>query len=123
MSDEYDDEVYELGSHLMKAYQRLVKVCALLPVPITLPAGPVYDSRQIIPAVNRIVTIIDDQPVPTEVRSGIWGSSLHWLSAANLYTQYIATEGDEVLAMQIKLNAATAGEILHYMEELLTDDE
>lgn len=124
MSDEFEHQVRETGNALAVTYKLLVQVCELLPVPITLPNSEVIESREIIPAVARVVEIIEDQPINEIQQAGIWGACLHWLAGANLFTQMLAMETtDHMLDLQIQINVVVAGEALVLLSQELRHQE
>ncbi|WP_411140263.1 hypothetical protein [Streptomyces sp. x-80] len=123
MSDEFEHRVRETAHHLLVTYQLIIQVCELLPVPITLPNSEVIESREIIPAVARVVEIIEDQPITEIQQAGIWGACLHWLAGANLFTQLLATPADPTLDLQIQINVVVAGEALVLISQELRHQE
>lgn len=122
MSDNHDRMIQETGEHVGRIYQLIASVCRALPLPISLPDGPVIEGSEAIPAVKRVVEIIDDQPIDDVLKAGIWGGCLHWLAAAHLFTALIDHE-DTVLKMEIEINLATAGEGLIVMGKALRELE
>lgn len=122
MSDRHDRMIQEAGDSIGRIYALIVRICAHLPVPITLPDGPVIEGSEAIPAIKRVVEIIADQPITEEIQVGIWGGCLHWLSAAHLFTALIDHE-DQTLWMEIEINLTTGGEALVTAGKLIAEQE
>ncbi|MFY3807656.1 hypothetical protein, partial [Escherichia coli] len=115
MSDEPDRQIENLDRALNSIYDLLASICSRLPIPITLPRGPVTDGNAI-PAVKRMIEIIDDQPLTHQLALGIWTGALHWLSAAHLLNA-LHIEWDHSLNLAAQLNLTTGGETLMVMSK------
>ncbi|WHX19812.1 hypothetical protein QFW82_23575 [Streptomyces malaysiensis subsp. malaysiensis] len=113
MSDDADRQIERLDRALNSIYDLLVSICARLPIPITLPQGPATDGNTI-PAVKRMIEIIDDQPLTHQLTVGIWSGALHWLSAAHLLDM-LRTEWDHSINLAVQLNLTAGGETLMVM--------
>jgi len=123
MSDASEWGMRNVAAELVDFYDLLVALVASLPIPISLPSGPAYDSKEIVPAVRRVVEIINDQPVSDEVKAGVWGVCLHWLSAAEMFTLLTARGWDEIRAQQALINLTAASVALEGLEEVLREQE
>lgn len=124
MSDERERETQELGNAILTIYTLITRVCGLLPIPISLPdfEEDHLDGAQMIEAVTRITDLVEDEPISEDLQAGIWGGCLHWLSAAHLFTRYMDT-GERIVAMEIRLNLVTGGEVLHAVAHTLIDQQ
>lgn len=122
MSDNHDRMIHEVGEHIGRIYSLIASVCRALPLPINLPNGPVIEGSEAIPAVKRVVEIIEDQPVDEIIQAGIWGGCLHWLAAAHLYSALLDHE-DQVLELEIGINLTTAGEGLVLIAKAIREQE
>lgn len=124
MSDESDREIQLLGTMILAVYALLRRVCALLPIPIQLPddGDGVLHAAEMVDAVARIVEVIADEPVDELLQAGVWGGSLHWLSAAHLFSRYLET-GESMVALEARINIMTAHDGLHVVEDLLLADD
>ncbi|MGP4085475.1 hypothetical protein [Streptomyces sp. KR55] len=124
MSDESERETQYLGNALLAVYALLHRVCLLLPIPIQLPEfeGDTLRGTEMNEAVARVVKVIEDEPVHEFIQSGIWTSSLHWLSASHLFSRYLET-GEDILSLEIRLQIAIAHDGLHAVEDLLLAED
>ncbi|MGW4850160.1 hypothetical protein ACWEPZ_02865 [Streptomyces sp. NPDC004288] len=113
MSDKHDEEVKYLGEALIRCYLVVAGVCMYLPVPISLPKGPLFDSQELIPAVARVVDLIEDQPVSTELKTGVFTGCLFWLAAAKLFARFVEQGGDPTAKAELELILIAAGEALN----------
>lgn len=124
MSDEHERETQELGNAILGIYTLITRVCGLLPIPISLPDFEEnhLDGAEMIEAVTRITDLVEDEPIGEDLQAGIWGGCLHWLSAAHLFTRYMET-GERIVAMEIRLNLVTGGDVLHTVAHMLIDQQ
>ncbi|MFE6362958.1 hypothetical protein ACFVP3_23540 [Streptomyces sp. NPDC057806] len=124
MSDESERETQLLGNMLLAVYTLLHRVCGLLPIPITLPDfdGDTLQGAEMNEAVTRVVEVIADEPVDELIQAGLWGAGLHWLSASHLLSRYMET-GEDIVALEIRINIVTAHDGLHAVEDLLLQDD
>ncbi|MHA4776057.1 hypothetical protein L1085_016295 [Streptomyces sp. MSC1_001] len=121
MSDNHDRNLKRVGESLITTYMVIVRICRALPVPISLPAGPLFDSEELIPAVSRVVSLIEDQPTDEDVKLAVFTASLYWLSAAKLYSRYIDRPEDDTAKPEIELILISAADALSKAADLLTD--
>jgi len=84
MADSQDMEMGRLASRIGEIYTALALICMSLPVEIVLPIGSV-SNIETIPAVRRVVEIVEDQPMPEEVQAELYASCIFWLAAIDLY--------------------------------------
>ncbi|WP_432169076.1 hypothetical protein [Streptomyces sp. 1222.5] len=124
MSDESERETQVLGNMILAVYHLLSRVCGLLPIPIQLPDfdGDTLHGTEMNEAVTRVVDVVADEPVDEIILAGIWGASLHWLSASHLFSLYLE-KNEEILAMEVRLNLVTAHDGLHAVEDVLLGDD
>jgi hypothetical protein len=122
MSDEFERETQNLGNAILTVYTLIIRVCGLLPIPISLPdfEGDTLHGQEMISAVTRVVTdLIEDEPIDELLQAGLWGGCLHWLSAAHLFSRYIETH-ERIVALEIEINLVTGADALTTVEEVLT---
>ncbi|MEV7422852.1 hypothetical protein [Streptomyces sp. NPDC091212] len=90
MSDNSDRMIERIGDKIGYTYAALVVVCAALPVPVALPKG-IVTSEEIIPAVRRVVEIIDEIPLPEGQQAELFTAAVLWLGAVDLYELLLHT--------------------------------
>ncbi|MGW1796894.1 hypothetical protein ACWCQN_13000 [Streptomyces sp. NPDC001984] len=124
MSDDRERKTQELGVALYGIYTLISRVCGLLPIPIKLPTfeDDVLHGQEMIKAVTRVIDLIEDEPMDELLQAGIWGGSLHWLSAAHLYSRFIET-GEHVVGLEITINLVTAGDAIIEVARVVTEDQ
>ncbi|MFF1416551.1 hypothetical protein [Streptomyces sp. NPDC058280] len=118
MSDSEDATMELLTHRLTTTYTGLVATCATLPIPITLPTGDV-SSKDLIPAVRRIVEIVEEQPVPEDQQAQLFTGAVLWLAAADLYSMLIKGEFIEARAAGALGTPMIANDALHALGEWL----
>ncbi|MFF4369644.1 hypothetical protein [Streptomyces sp. NPDC001594] len=124
MSDETDEMRAFLTEAIVTTYVALAEALTKLPVPITLPRGPVFQSKELTSAVSRVVEIIKDQPIDMEIQAHVWGASLYWNAAARLLGVWLhAEEPSKVAAVEIELVLNDAADAILHLTELLDRQE
>ncbi|MEU8760662.1 hypothetical protein [Streptomyces sp. NPDC048659] len=118
MSDEFERANLALARALIEVYETLRLICLYLPIPVRLPRVVEYDLNEIVPAVERLIEIIGDQPnMGEEDQSLIWGSAINWTAAAKLYSRYIEIRGNFVSRLELEVLIETAGRgLLDYLD-------
>lgn len=124
MSDEFERETQELGNAILAVYLLITRVCGLLPIPISLPdfEEDVLTGERMMEGVARLIDLIEDEPISEETQAGIWGSCIHWHSAAHLYQRWMEHH-EHLVATEIRLNLVTAGDVLHAVGHELIDSQ
>ncbi|HET8970472.1 MAG TPA: hypothetical protein VFN19_05375 [Candidatus Nanopelagicales bacterium] len=98
MADREDETMGALAHMISRVYTLLVDVCALLPVPIGLPADQHIPAGDAIPAVLRVAELAKDQPMGETQEAQLYTGCTHLLAAVDLYalcaTRYRETRAD-----------------------------
>ncbi|MDG9703784.1 hypothetical protein [Streptomyces sp. DH37] len=123
MSDEPERGMERLMVLIVDFYDLLAALLAKLPVPIALPEGPVYDSVEMTSAVRRVAEIIGDQPVSEDVKIGVWAASLHWLTAAEMFSLLRVGGWDGIRADQVRIILASGEAGLEGAADALLRDQ
>ncbi|MBP2583382.1 hypothetical protein J3A78_003860 [Streptomyces sp. PvR006] len=84
MSDYQDEIMGRIARDLSLTYTILVKACANLPLPITLPTGEI-SNLDAVPAVRRVSEIVEDIPMPQDAQAALFASCCFWLASMDLY--------------------------------------
>jgi hypothetical protein len=84
MSDESDQMMQHLMSHLTATYGSLGDVVHLLPVPIHIPTEGMHQVTDLIVTVERVIDLAEEEPMPEEQQAALIAAALHWLAAADL---------------------------------------
>ncbi|MFB6950194.1 hypothetical protein ACFCXP_11240 [Streptomyces niveus] len=84
MADSEDQAMERLAHHISMTYGVLATLCLSLPVAVTLPTGLV-SNLDVVPAVRRMMDIIEDQPMPEEQQATLFAACSFWLGAMDLY--------------------------------------
>ncbi|MEV0090439.1 hypothetical protein [Streptomyces sp. NPDC050738] len=98
MSDFEEQSMRKLSSHLSLTYTALVTVSKFLPIPVSLPTGPI-SNMEAIPAVRRAMALIEDQPLPEDVQAELNAAYAFWLAAMDVYALLATQEFHPARAM------------------------
>ncbi|MFJ2178909.1 hypothetical protein ACIOHE_39200 [Streptomyces sp. NPDC087851] len=120
MTDRADEMMEHAGHQIAHIYSGLASACAALPLPITLPTG-VVTSEEIIPAVRRIVEIIEEVPLPEDQQADLFAVATYWLAAVDLYGINVH-EFEESRVAGVMGILLMAGETLGQLAEWLLND-
>ncbi|MFE3123685.1 hypothetical protein HHL19_16425 [Streptomyces sp. R302] len=123
MSDQYDEDIQKVGAALIATYDILVRVCLRLPIPVTLPTGPLLDSAELIPAVARVVDLMEEMPASTDLKLSVFTASLNWLAAGKLFSRYLDHPEDTTAKPEIELILCGAAEALANAAALLHTED
>ncbi|WEH40781.1 hypothetical protein [Streptomyces sp. AM 2-1-1] len=85
MSDHEEQMTAMVAERLTSTYGALVAACALLPIPIALPTG-VVSNLEMVPALRRIETLAEEQPMPELQQSELYTAAMLWLAAADVFS-------------------------------------
>jgi len=121
MADSQDQAMGYLSSRLSEIYSALALICMSLPVEIVLPVGAV-SNVEAIPAVRRVVEIVEDQPMPEEIQAELYACCVFWLAAIDLYG--LLTEDYHEVRVQSALgNLITAEESARQVAHWIKDQQ
>jgi hypothetical protein len=82
MADWNDLTAGDLLARLLHTYQHIRTTCALLPVPIALPAVEInVDVDDLVDGVARVAEISEEIPVPEAVAASLFTTCTYWLTA------------------------------------------
>ncbi|MFE7128943.1 hypothetical protein [Streptomyces sp. NPDC057617] len=84
MSDDKDAQVQHLMGHLSAYAEKLDTALAALPIPIRLPQGRQGLIADFLPAVIRVYSIMQEQPIPDDQQADAAAALLGWITAAEL---------------------------------------
>ncbi|MFE5771429.1 hypothetical protein ACFQ7O_24050 [Streptomyces sp. NPDC056485] len=118
MSDIADEMRNQLGAHLTRAYGALVTVSLNLPVPVTLPDG-VVTNMEAVPAVRRLLEIVEDQPMPEEAQANLFAACAFWLGAEDLFRLLCTEEFNGARAHSCAANLIMTEETLEDVTNFL----
>ncbi|MFJ2303780.1 MULTISPECIES: hypothetical protein [unclassified Streptomyces] len=85
MADREDEIMEGLAHGISLVYSLLVEVCALLPVPIGLPADQYIAADAAIPAIQRAAELGKEQPMGEAQEAQLFSGCVHLLAAIDLY--------------------------------------
>ena len=96
-----DDEIMSVLAHSISAtYSLLVDVCAALPVSITMPIDRHIPASDAIPAIQRVASLAEDQPMGEGQEAQLYTGCIHLLAAIDLYAlcaaRYMETRAEGV---------------------------
>ncbi|MEU7044948.1 hypothetical protein AB0A77_28370 [Streptomyces varsoviensis] len=84
MSDREDQWAQDMGDGLGHTYTMLTVMCLRLPIEISLPTGTV-SNLETVPAVRRVLEIIEDLPMSEEDQADLFAACSFWLAAMDVY--------------------------------------
>lgn len=122
MSDFEDETTGKLAAHLSTSYTVLATVCLNLPIPVTLPTGAV-SNVEVVPAVRRIMEIVEDQPMPQQQQATLFAVCAFWLGALDIYSLLIRDEFATARANSVAANLLMAEDHMMDLTVWLADNQ
>ncbi|MER8083830.1 hypothetical protein ABTZ57_01375 [Streptomyces sp. NPDC094048] len=122
MSDFEEQATRKMASHLSRIYSGLATVCLNLPVAVTLPTGAI-SNVEAVPAVRRVMAIVEDQPMPVQQQATLFAVCAFWLGALDLYGLVIQEGFDVARAHSVAANILMAEDHLHDITVWLADTQ
>ncbi|MEU7044949.1 hypothetical protein AB0A77_28375 [Streptomyces varsoviensis] len=111
MSDRDDMIIRGAGLRVAATYASLVIMCDSLPTPIALPTG-VVSPDEMIPAVRRVIEIVDDLIIPEEVQSMVFTACAFYLGALDLFGLFVAEPEHKPRLASVLANLGSADEAI-----------
>lgn len=91
MSDFEDETRNHLSALIAVAYRDLTVICENLPISITMtaPVDKTVVLSDAIPAVRRVMILIEEQPLPETQKDMIVSACAYWLGAVDIFTMLV----------------------------------
>ncbi|MCX4575628.1 hypothetical protein OHB41_21030 [Streptomyces sp. NBC_01571] len=124
MADSGDLSIEAIARKIAGQYAVLQISCEMLPVPIALPEASVTLSNlDTIPAVQRVVDLAEEQPMPEEVQAHLFTAAIFWLTAMDLLGIIVANEWTDARAYQALGALSISGDALKDLGTWLVDQQ
>ncbi|MGW7198473.1 hypothetical protein [Streptomyces chryseus] len=122
MSDFEEQAMNKLATDIGQLYSGLVTVCLNLPVMVTLPTGEV-SNVDMVPAVRRVMDLIEDQPMPEDQQATLFACCAFWLGALDLFGLLVVEGFDKARAHSAAANVVMAEQHLMSVTLWLADNQ
>ncbi|MER7814524.1 hypothetical protein [Streptomyces sp. NPDC096153] len=122
MSDSEDQMMENLAHRLAVSYSALATLCQNLPIEVTIPTGEVSNS-EIVPALRRVMEIVEDQPMPRSQQNLLHAACAYWLGAMDLYGLLATVEFHSARGHSVAACLVMADDMMRLLTAWLADNQ